>query len=67
METFEEDKWYVAYAIRHWASPDDILLNKAFDTVKEALEYAKEFLCDDDDCNIFYRKNNHWYKLMLCI
>ena len=59
METYINNKWYPAYAIRKWATPEDII-NKPFDTYEEALEYAQSFLCDDDSCRVFLRLQNKW-------
>lgn len=60
---FENNKWYVAYAYHHWASPRDIQSDStSYDTYEEALASANEMLCDDDDAEVYYRNNNEWYR-----
>lgn len=60
---FENEKWYIAYACHHWASPRDIRSDsKFYDTYEEAVKDAKSMLCDDDDVQVYYRNNNEWYR-----
>lgn len=60
---FENNKWYVAYAYHHFASPSDIRNDSSsYDTYEEALETANYFLCGGDDAVVYYRNNNEWYR-----
>lgn len=60
---FENEKWYVAYAYHHEASPKDIRSDdEPYDTYEEAVKDAKLMLCDDDDVQVYYRNNNKWYR-----
>ena len=58
-----EGKWYPAYAYHKWAGPEDVDLDKPFDTHEEAMKYACSFLCDDDNANAFLFKDGYWWKL----
>lgn len=62
MRGLQNNKWYIAYAYRHWASTKDINRNKLYDTYEEAKKKATEMLCDDDDVTVYYRKNDKWYR-----
>jgi len=60
---FENNKWYVAYAYHHWASPSDIESDDTpYDTYEEAHKRAKSMLCGGDDVEVYYRNNNEWYR-----
>ncbi len=56
------NKFYAAYAIRHFVSSKDII-GEAKATFEEAEEYADDFLCDDDDSGVFINVNNQWYRV----
>ena len=55
------DRFYVAYAIRHWVSHNDI-----FDfefTYEAANERAENQLVDDDDAGVFVSVDGKWYRV----
>lgn len=52
-------KFYVAYAVRKDAMPEDI--RAICDTYEEAERMAYDFLCDDDDSRVWIYVDYIWY------
>ena len=55
------DKFYAAYAVRHFVGHEDIVGEAS--TYKEAWELARSYLCDDDDDGVFINVNGEWYRV----
>ena len=53
------DKFYIAYAYRSYAYPEDIKDVK--DSYEEAYEMAKFMLSDDDDSRVWIKVDGDWY------
>ena len=53
------DKFYVAYAWRKDAMPEDIV--KECDTYEHAEQVAWEYLIDDDDSRVWINVDGRWY------
>ena len=53
------DKFYVAYAWRKDAMPEDI--REECDTYEYAEQVAFEYLVDDDDARIWINVDGRWY------
>lgn len=53
------DKFYIAYAYRSYAYPEDIKDVK--NSYEEACEIAKFMLSDDDDSRVWIKVNDNWY------
>lgn len=59
-----ENKYYPAYAWRHFVSYKDVMLDKPCDTYEEAKEKAISMLCDDDNCGVYLFHCNHWWEFV---
>lgn len=58
-----EDKYYATYASRAFADYSEYIWPAGpFDTYERALLEATSHLCDDDTCNVLFRKDNKWWK-----
>ena len=55
------NKFYAAYAVRHFVSHKDIVGEA--NTFEEADALAKSYLCDDDDEGVFVKVRGLWYRV----